>query len=87
MPGPSAPQKKKARTCIETESVDDAEYSKNIKKLDMELEKKKPSLTIVRDLMKLTVDGRHKRIQDKQPLLHEIVTTFPVKDRKTVSYT
>lgn len=56
MPSASAPPKKKAR--VETDTIDDAEYEENLKKLDMEFEKEKPSRTTVRQLMKLTVDGR-----------------------------
>ena len=80
----SAPPKKKA--CVETGVVDDSEYAENLKKLDLEYEKEKPSRTAVRQLMKLTIDGRHKWIQDKQPLVDEILTNFPaLKDHKTVS--
>ena len=54
---------------------------KTSKRLDMELKKEKQSRTIVRQLMKLTVDGRH---QDKQPLVDEILMHFPaLKDHKT----
>ena len=59
---------------------------KTLKKLDMELVKEKSSCTTIQQLMKMTEDGRHKWIQDKQPLVDEILTIFPaLKDRKTVS--
>jgi hypothetical protein len=64
MPSASAPPKKKAH--VETDTVDDSEYEENLQKLDKELEKERPSRVTVRQLMKLTVDGRHKWIQDKQ---------------------
>ena len=80
----SAPPKKKAR--VETDTVDDSEYTENLKKLDAEFKKEKPSRPLIRELMKLSVNGRHKWIQDKEPLVEEIITTFPaLQDQKTVS--